>query len=374
MMKIIRTQTIFSIIATCLIFSECINPASDQTKIISITDYKDSICLSEIVDTLNVIPLESGEGIVSSVSSITFSKNNIVVLDQNQKQILFYNHNGTFFSKIKALGKGPYEYVTISDYYFDQRSELLYVFDEVQKKIITFNKNGLPIKEISFPYSIGDFIVINDKFLCFNETAMNFSGGFQIYPGLFEIDSSGGFSKQVSVRNNGDLALITLDNYFHLHEEKTLLTVWGSDTIFEITNQGQTPYLYLNFHGYNLSGDYRSLPKSTRRLSEIVNSGMIYSMEPIIFSDSHLFIRYYINQATNYLIYSFKCDKYIATSKIINDLVHSPSDLRFVSNVGDNLVCVSWSSVNSIGNPLGGSSQNSLDNPQIIQIKLKNEI
>jgi hypothetical protein len=78
----------------------------------SINNEGATMLLSEIVDDITFIPLETtDECLIGRIRSIYFSNNYLVIIDADPNQILLFDTTGKFVRTIGNKGQGPGEYI-----------------------------------------------------------------------------------------------------------------------------------------------------------------------------------------------------------------------------------------------------------------------
>lgn len=104
--------------------------------------------LSDFVDSIVYIPLETTpESIIPELSKVIPIDNGYLIATQ-QDPIYYFDNNGHFIKKIGSIGRGPEEYMMSWFTQFDNVTELIYVFDVVQKRIQVFDIHGVHQKVI----------------------------------------------------------------------------------------------------------------------------------------------------------------------------------------------------------------------------------
>lgn len=106
---------------------------------------KSSLELYDYVAQADVIGLETSDAcLIRSIDKIKSFKGDYLILDKQARRILRFNENGTFVSKIDRVGRGPGEYMYISD--FDVVDDKVYLLD--MDRIIVYDDEGNPMSTI----------------------------------------------------------------------------------------------------------------------------------------------------------------------------------------------------------------------------------
>lgn len=93
----------------------------------------------------------------------TDSKNNIFVLDSEEKMIFLFNEEGKFLKKIGRPGQGPGEFGRPSSIYIDSK-DIIYVLDESNRRIEIFDSEANyinSVKIIKFPAASAKSIIVD---------------------------------------------------------------------------------------------------------------------------------------------------------------------------------------------------------------------
>ena len=130
---------------------------------------KENVRVSDIVKEINVLALETKkECLIGNIDELVVNKTAIFILDKPQKKVFCFDKKGKFKFLIDSFGKGPGEYIGLSDMYMNR--DKLFLLDSDQNKILKYSLEGQFIGEqiISFPYNFQNFgIHENDVMITF---------------------------------------------------------------------------------------------------------------------------------------------------------------------------------------------------------------
>lgn len=150
-------KNIYLFILITLTFWSCNN---DNVKTSSISNTNVQIfdlenCADGLSDSLKIkelkyIPLETrSECLMSSINKILVRDNKIYILDNDVANSIFvFSLEGKFIYKINKPGKGPGEYISLTDFDVDKFGKII-VNDQMSRKIIKYSNNGANFLEIS---------------------------------------------------------------------------------------------------------------------------------------------------------------------------------------------------------------------------------
>ena len=79
-----------------------------------------------------------------------------------------FRYDGSFVTEIGTKGRGPYEFIGISDFDINPENESIYIASGRQQKFLVFNKNGEVVRTFKSPLTGRmNFKFTEDGILCF---------------------------------------------------------------------------------------------------------------------------------------------------------------------------------------------------------------
>lgn len=132
-----------------LIFSFIIFSCKDSSR-----DKKDNVHIIKIaldspieqksfmdkVSDFRFIPLETTlQSIINKIDKCVIKDERFYILDKKQQSIFIFTNEGKFITRFNRLGKGPDEYIELTDFEIGDQGELL-VFDAVNRKLLSYNR------------------------------------------------------------------------------------------------------------------------------------------------------------------------------------------------------------------------------------------
>ena len=137
-----------------------------QDKTFEVIECKDEFI--SLADSLNFhfIPLETTEAcLIGSISDIRITNNRIYILEgKKSEDLLVFDLNGRFITKVGEKGNGPENYVKISDFDIDTANNRIAISDKHRQRMLFFNLDTYRFKyaqNTDFYYS--DFICMPDR-------------------------------------------------------------------------------------------------------------------------------------------------------------------------------------------------------------------
>lgn len=111
---------------------------------INIADVKDEIelPLSELIESLDVIPLENKDEALVKVRYIDVSDNYIGLTPGNKEAYRLFDRKGEYICAVGDNGQGPGEYTSLYSSQLDEVAGRVYLYTYNAKKILTYNLEG----------------------------------------------------------------------------------------------------------------------------------------------------------------------------------------------------------------------------------------
>ena len=149
---------------------------------------KAPILFSEVIDSISFIKLETtSKCIIGEIKKVIPYKNKVYIHDSKTKSILCFNPKGEFLKKIKAIGKGPGEYLKISEFFIS--NDKIHIYDAMLRKILLYSTEGEFIEAIKTGRDLIRYIIPLDDggYLCSNEL----DSGENTRVGFWKINNKG---------------------------------------------------------------------------------------------------------------------------------------------------------------------------------------
>ena len=137
-------KNIIPLIFITLLISNCQRNASHTVRTIEINpaDSTDN-GFSDYFEMEQYIILESSDSsLMQSVRKIYIANNKIFILTWGNAQILIFDINGNFISKINNYGRGPEEYSYAVDFSISSNGYTICLYDKALTKLIYYSSNG----------------------------------------------------------------------------------------------------------------------------------------------------------------------------------------------------------------------------------------
>lgn len=96
------------------------------------------------VDSVHIVPLEYGDvSFVNKIDKCVVTPDSWLVFDKQQSKVFRFNrHSGEYLNSFGAKGRGPFEYIRLSDFTYNEERNIVLLCDEVGDQIIRYDING----------------------------------------------------------------------------------------------------------------------------------------------------------------------------------------------------------------------------------------
>lgn len=140
----------------CSIKNDFIN---DKVIDVNLNNAKSSNSLNSI-KSIEYISLETNQNnLIKNINKIIFNNEKFFILDLDLNSIFIFNRDGSFYDKISKIGKGPGEYIDITDFDIDINNNNIWIYDNLSSKIIIYNHSLTEFNEIYLKYFFEEFCI-----------------------------------------------------------------------------------------------------------------------------------------------------------------------------------------------------------------------
>ncbi len=133
--------------AILIVLTFSCKPVADKNEfknVIDITedDFVEKLYVSELFDTIWQVELKTyNDEFISRISRAIVTDNIILIADYVQQKVFLFNANGDYINTINGFGKGPNEYVKITDIFINNRDEIE-IINMYGESILLYSLNG----------------------------------------------------------------------------------------------------------------------------------------------------------------------------------------------------------------------------------------
>jgi hypothetical protein len=136
------------IVITIFLFSGCTTPrikidGNTLTVRLDFTRQPENIHETGLISGVQILNLDDKDAIVGRIDKIIRYKDRIYLMDKSQtKSIAIYDTLGHFVNIISQYGRGPKEYIQLTDMFIDPVDTTFNIVSRVDKKILQYNLDG----------------------------------------------------------------------------------------------------------------------------------------------------------------------------------------------------------------------------------------
>ena len=208
-----------------------------------------------LFESFRAIPLEtSSECLLNKPVKVVIHDHKFFIQDHNNVLYVF-NIDGSYIRQIGNKGRGPEEFITLSDFDFDSLGNI-YIID--RSKIVKYSSNGDHIRSFPLNYNTGGFICYPEQLIVRDNSRFIIWGGSSgirenenedLYA-MYEITESG------EIINRYFPLIRKIDNRRHrfreYSQEHLIDPLYGIDTIFSICKDTVYAKYYIDFGKYRI--------------------------------------------------------------------------------------------------------------------------
>lgn len=329
---------IFIAIIIFLCFHSCSSPEGDLEgifiesdgviKLPSKINYKKEIKLTELLSSLEVIPLEvSSESMIAQIQKIFFNDNKIIIFDNLLERITIFDRHGHFLNTINEKGRGPGEFMMITDVYVDFINEHIIVNDKSLLKVLFFELNGEFVKEKNISVIADDIIV-------------DFFGNIILHRNNhFPIDYTfEGQEMNIAILDGTNFEIIneyysvnpkfrhwrprSLSTFSKNHQDSTILFVNFFDyNIYNITKDDFSVKYSVNPTDNNTKFNeiFHDTPMPGEASRRLANTNTLRWLSSIYENEKYIYFQFFDTEFRNVLV-DKKSDRTIVYTRIKNDI------------------------------------------------------
>lgn len=252
-----KNSITLTILALCL--TSCIPNGTEENerkfKEISIDPNNvQKVKLSNIFDTYEFIKLETKDKhYIGNIDKIEKADNRYYVLNSSSS-IYIFSDEGLFIKEIYSRGKGPGEYLSLSDIFFDKDKNQFIVNDLNGKKLLYYDYDGNFINEKKTDLFLFSLWKKGDSYIYYCGTHPNDPINSRL---LFFDESNNLYQDYFPISENEAWYLYIVDNTnFGRVNDSSIFLYSQNDTIYNISSDIISPRYYINFSGLNIPGNF----------------------------------------------------------------------------------------------------------------------
>lgn len=203
--------------------------------------------LSDIVDSIQIIPLETSDScLIGNCNKVLIDNQHIYALDNVSNSLFIFELNGKLKRNIKRIGKGPNEYLEIDDFCLLNNGDIA-ILDTRSKKILFINGVDLSLSEQKIPFYADAIEYLKEGYLVLNGSSREDRIIIWDYKKKERINSFIKYDEKYNSTRILKPLIRYNDDVYYAHKFETYLERISVDKIEKCN--------YIDFGKYNIKGD-----------------------------------------------------------------------------------------------------------------------
>ncbi len=229
-----KHRIIYLVLIAIILYS-CTGEATNSLSTVHIK-MESNAPLEEFIANEKIIPLETnGECLIGTIKKMVADSSHIYISDNSYKEIFIFKKDGKYISKISLSGRGPKEYIEISD--FSIHNNLIYILARANRAIKVYKIDGSYSHEITLTDWYDRFAISEDYILLYSAKSND-----QLFD-IIKINHSGEvIDKFMPFKQNGSYG-ITFNPFNHIKGGEYLIA-FPFDRRVAILNKDGCEYKY----------------------------------------------------------------------------------------------------------------------------------
>jgi hypothetical protein len=296
---------------------------------------EDKFIIPNQLENTRYLTLESNEkNKISSVDKLQIFNNHLFIFDEQQNKIFIFDDNGHFTEQIDNKGKGPDEYLYLSDFLINKQDSCLELLDVGNKKILRLDRSYKMKGEIKLHFFCEKFLKCNPGgYLFFTNNQSNSGGqGGKSY-NFIQIDQDG---KEVTrflpiLPERQDL-IIAEPYCFTSYRNGAVFSLPIDNKIYHIINDSIAVGYSVSFGKLNTPDKILASLKNVtsqnkiqhqmKIFNDIAKNGYAYSIHSVLENEIFLFFQFRKKKDLYSVLYNKK-NKQIITGRNVIDIDNS---------------------------------------------------
>lgn len=274
------------------------NPVSDPVKI-GVYDPNGGSDLfhSDRIREIELIPLETSDSSLIGVSPecMTDRDGNYYIADMNGSQrILRYDASGRYLNAIGNRGRGPREYLELSNCLIDTLTGNVFVFSGLDKKMCVYGKDGSFVSGRTFNTLFSQGRPDGEYFWLY-QGYMNGNSDYRV----LKVDAQ---EKVVEALLPADIQIMPMDELFPVFipssDGNLMLREAFSDRIYRLSADSLTPVYGFDFGDYNIPREFYEIGDVYKSAEYIMKRNFV-CIDRFMESHKYMFVQALIKQSDN---------------------------------------------------------------------------
>lgn len=236
------------------------------------------------------------------------------VLARYEGSVVRFDKNGKLVREYGAIGRGPGEYTSPTDFIVDKISGNVEVLSSSLEKIYVYNSDGLFLKDIPVTGIAYSFAKRNENEYVMAKGPAHEELGELGTAQVYKMDASGNITDKFLAIENNALPFPMNDNSIQETNGKIHYKSWFSDKIYDVTGDEPGIVAAVDFAGHCLTEQMLIDGKSMEDLMNyMVALGEFYTIKSYLENDKYIYINL-TESNTFHLIYNKKSGESVTYS------------------------------------------------------------
>ncbi|TKG96450.1 6-bladed beta-propeller [Puteibacter caeruleilacunae] len=215
-----------------------------------------NVNILDIAKEVTFIPMETNDTcLVGTAFKVIVNGERCYILDSGTSIKVFDLNDGHFIRQLNRRGRGPGEYIEITDFVLSEDGNSIIVSDMGGRKIIVYNCNMQFVRETKLPFGVLSIALFDHgKLALYSPSQLNTTGIPKV--GFLDL-------KEKKIINEIDFPLIASKSRmiypcnFNSDNDGLSVKIPDCDTIFSVSTEGLTPSMVLDMDGKELLVDHK---------------------------------------------------------------------------------------------------------------------
>ncbi len=206
-----------------------------------------TVSLRDFVEIVEVIPLASEENaLISNISKVIVADGKYYIADfRNRSSLKVFDASGNYIGEVGSIGRGPGEYINVTDIENDPYSSSLYLLSNRSQKLFNYQLDGTFINSSFVQFYPAEFAILDKGHFAFytnfNTSDLNESHNLLITDRKLTIQQK---LFPYPMAKNGNKSGFGFSGFLNRFGQDVLYTSAFQDTIYQInTNTTQVQYI-----------------------------------------------------------------------------------------------------------------------------------
>ena len=275
-----------------VLFGSCGTKTTHGVDVLRINphDAKEFVNLSEIVDSIKLIRLQTeGDDVIGNARLTIIKKKYIYVADISQATLFVFDKEGKFVSKLNKRGRGPNEYLFMGPILVDDNEEYIELYDIASTRLLKYSNISFDLLDTKLlPFFVFDsWRKVDDLYYCATNQIDNKVAGQNTNAGVLVIDSTNRvttlFDKNIETGMSNNAATyygIHGEIFTQNHKGELFVSIMFDNTFYLLKNREVFPFFAVDFGKFGMNNSIGL--ESTQRQMEYIKETTGKAAFPIL--------------------------------------------------------------------------------------------